>query len=316
MKETAPTQSVESPLEIKETAPTPRVESPLEMKETAPIPSVKSLLEMKETAPTPSVKSPLEMKEAAFTAGLRSNDVAVDKLRIFCEILCWPPPVYDFHLEKEVFGYYPPTRISEEIAQPQMNVNFVESASAMASAFMKPHQELKELKGDWRYSPTDSYSANSSTFNRPSNHIRHPSWSSFPSASYLVNQDKRLKTYPNTVSQWSQETEEHNGSALSNLRNQLQGGSKKRTSPSSLNEEYSDAPLLSRLSQTKPQGVHPEIKRSRLAAGSIEDKPIEDTLKIGVQVSSRPKIQRVSHVTSRSKRNGSACFSGGGKSPS
>ena len=51
---------------------------------------------------------------------------------------------------KEVFGYYPPTRISEEIAQPQMNVNFVESASAMASAFMKPHQELK---GNGRYSP-------------------------------------------------------------------------------------------------------------------------------------------------------------------
>jgi len=198
MKETAPTQSVESPLEIKETAPTPRVESPLEMKETAPTPSVESPLEMKEAAPTHSVeslemketspnhgvKSPLEMKEAAFTAGLRSNDVAVDKLRIFCEILCWPPPVYDFHLEKEVFGYYPPTRISEEIAQPQMNVNFVESASAMASAFMKPHQELKgngryspaaqepELKGDWRYSPTDSYSATSPTFNRQSNHIR------------------------------------------------------------------------------------------------------------------------------------------------
>jgi len=196
----------------------------------------------------------------------------------------------------------------------------------MASAFMKPHQELKgngryspaaqepELKGDWRYSPTDSYSATSSTFNRPSNHIRHPSLSSFPSASSLVNQHKRLKTH--TVSQWSQETEKHNGSELSNLRNQLQGGSKKRTSPSSLNEEYSDAPLLSRLSQTKPQGVHPEIKRSRLAAGPIEDKPIEDTLKIGVQVSSRPKIQRVSHVTSRSKRNGSACFLGGGKSPS
>jgi len=277
---------------------------------------------MKETAPTPGVKSPLEMKEAAFTAGLRSNDVAVDKLRIFCEILCWPPPVYDFHLEKEVFGYYPPTRISEEIAQPQMNVNFVESASAMASAFMKPHQELKgngryspaaqepELKGERRYSPTDSYSATSSTFNR------HPSWSSFPSASSLVNQDKRLKTYPHTVSQWLQETEKHKGSALSNLKNQLQGGSKKRTSPSSLNEEYSDAPLLSRLSQTKPQGGHLEIKRSRLAAGPIEDEPIEDTLKIGVQVSSRPKIQRVSHVTSRSKRNGSACFSGGGKSPS
>jgi len=169
----------------------------------------------------------------------------------------------------------------------------------MASAYMEPHQELKdngryspaaqepELTGDGRYSPTDSYSATSSTFNMLNNHTRHPNDpTSFPPAASLINQKKHLDTY--TISQLPREMKKLKTSALSNLRNQLQDGSRKRTSTASFSEENSDAPLLSRLSQTKPQGGHLEIKRSRLAAEPVKDKPRD---RIGVQVSSRPESE-------------------------
>ena len=157
-----------------------------------------------------------------------------------------PPPPFFSLLVAYFLEFLPKSSLNPPLCPIELNFNLPSPpGEGGGRTFIHPSEELT---GDGRYSPTDSYSATSSTFNMLNNHTRHPNDpTSFPPAASLINQKKHLDTY--TISQLPREMKKLKTSALSNLRNQLQDGSRKRTSTASFSEENSGKKVFSKISR-------------------------------------------------------------------